>query len=343
MPDISGILRAARGRNASDVHVIAGSPVLFRVGGELVAAGRQILGSEETKELCYSLLKKEEIEKFEGCGDFDLVTSFGRLGRCRVNIAYNLGDVGATIRLLPGEPMSLEKLNLPPVASQITGREKGLVLLTGSTSAGKSTSMAAILDAINRTSARHIITIEDPIEYVFTNKKSVVRQRDVGHDTASFSRALRAALRQDPDVIAIGEMRDFETIKIALTAADTGVLVISTLHVMTVDKILDRFFSYAPEGQEGHLRALLSETLLCVIHQELLPTVDGGKRVACETLVVTDAVRNLLRKANTYHLRSMIATGKRHGMQSMNASLADLRSQGLITQEVHDAVAANYP
>jgi twitching motility protein PilT len=199
-----------------------------------------------------------------------------------------------------------------------------------------------MIDAVNENYRKHIITIEDPIEYVHQNKRSIIRQREVGRDTRSFARGLRAALRQDPDVIAIGEMRDYETIKIALTAAETGILVLSTLHIISIDKIVERMLAYAPDGSDGHIRALMAEALLGVVHQELLPTIDGGKRVACEILVATDAVRNVLRKRGTYHLRNAITTGQRFGMQIMKASLDQLRDEGVILDTVYESVLENY-
>jgi len=216
------------------------------------------------------------------------------------------------------------------------------VLITGSTSQGKTTTMASMIDEINTTSEKHIVTIEDPIEYVHTNKTGVVRQREVGRDTQSFNTGLRAALRQDPDVIAIGEMRDYETIRIALTAAETGVLVLSTLHVISIDKIIERLLSYAPATDEGQLRFLLAESLQGMVHQELLPTVDGGRRVACEILVVTSAARNIIRRKGGYFLRSIIETGKKHGMITMAESVNTLLEGGTISEGIAKSVLANY-
>jgi twitching motility protein PilT len=202
--------------------------------------------------------------------------------------------------------------------------------------------MAAMIDEINTASKKHIITIEDPIEYVHANKTGIVRQREVGRDTQTFYSGLRAALRQDPNVIAIGEMRDYETIKIALTAAETGVLVLSTLHVISIDKILERLFSYAPVADEGQLRFLLAEALQGIIHQELLPTVDGGRRVACEVLVVTSAAKNIIRRRGGFFLRSVIETGKKQGMVTMQDSVNDLLEKKIISEGVAKSVLANY-
>ena len=217
-----------------------------------------------------------------------------------------------------------------------------LILITGSTSQGKTTTMAAMVDEINTNQRKHIITIEDPIEYVHTNKKGMVRQREVGKDTQSFYTGLRAALRQDPDVIAIGAMRDYETIKLALSAAETGVLVLSTLHVISIDKILERLLSYAPATDEGQLRFLLAESLQGVIHQELLPTLDEKQQVACEVLVVTGAAKNIIRRKGGFFLRSIIETGKKHGMMTMAESLKTLVEQKVISEGVARSVIVNY-
>jgi twitching motility protein PilT len=308
----------------------------------LVPVTRRHLDGRFAKHLSYSLLTDEQIARFEAELDFDLMMALPDQSRYRVNISYNNGQVGTVIRLLPSEPLPLERIRLPKLVNKLLRARKGLVLVTGSTSQGKTTTLASIVDAINRRHQKHVVTIEDPIEYLHRNKSSVVRQREVGRDTRSFNQGLRAALRQDSDVIAIGEMRDYDTIKIALTAAETGVLVLSTLHIISIDKIIERLLAYAPEGQENQTRTLLAEALLCIIHQELLPTVNGGKRVACELLVATNAVRNLIRNRGTFHLRSVVATGARFGMKTMKASLDELLEQGEITDSLHRLVLENY-
>ncbi|MBN2560743.1 MAG: PilT/PilU family type 4a pilus ATPase [Phycisphaerae bacterium] len=342
MADIQGILKAARAKRATDIHIVAGSPVLLRVEGQLVPVTQGALSAKATKEASYSLLTEAQIAEFEEAFDIDFMMPDEERNRYRVNISYNDGAVGAVIRLLPSQPMPLEQLRLPELVGRLTQARKGLILITGSTSQGKTTTMAGMIDAINQHFRKHVVTIEDPIEYVHANKNSIIRQREVGKDTKSFARGLRAALRQDPDVIAIGEMRDYDTIKTALTAAETGVLVFSTLHIISIDKIIERLLSYAPDGSDGHIRALMAEALLGVVHQELLPTVDGGKRVACETLVATDAVRNVMRKRGTFHLRNMITTGQRFGMVPMKASLDQLHDQGAITDQVYETVLESY-
>lgn len=342
MADIQDILKAARTKRATDIHIAAGSPVLLRIEGQLMPITQSTLTPRASKELSYALLSPEQIAEFEEALDLDFMIPDEDRNRYRVNISLNDGSVGAVIRLLPSEPMPLEQLRLPEIVGRMTLARKGLILITGSTSQGKTTTLAGMLNSINANTRKHIITIEDPIEYVHANKNSIVRQREVGRDTKTFARGLRAALRQDPDVIAIGEMRDFETIKTALTAAETGVLVISTLHIISIDKIIERLLSYAPEGGDGHIRALMAEALLGVIHQELLPTVTGGKRVACEILFATDAVRNVMRKRDTFHLRNLITTGQRFGMVAMKASLDQLHDEGAIADSVYEAVLESY-
>ncbi len=339
--EIHKFIAEAKNRKATDVHICAETPVMFRIDGDLRRATQKPLPPEIAQKLCYALLTDEQIAAFERTGDLDLML-FDDQGRYRINIARSNGTVGAVIRLLPERPWQLEALNLPATVRELTRRTKGLVLLTGSTGQGKTTTMAAMIDEINRTQRKHIITIEDPIETVHDNKNSLIRQREVGKDTESFHKALRAALRQDPDVIAIGEMRDYETIRIALTAAETGVLVVSTLHVISIDKIIERLLSYVPPEEEGHIRNLMADCLQGVIHQELLPTVDGGKQVACEILTTSAAVRNIIRRRGAYLLRSIIQTGSKQGMVAMTQSISTLLSEGIISADVAESVLYNY-
>ncbi|MEJ2704430.1 MAG: PilT/PilU family type 4a pilus ATPase [Sedimentisphaerales bacterium] len=335
------LLEHAKAQQATDVHICAEAPILFRIGGKLVPITKEKLTAEQSREISFDLLTKEQKAEFEKKLDFDLMLADG-IGRYRINIGYFNGSVGSTIRILPSRPRTIRELNLPDVVADLTRRTKGLVLITGSTSQGKTTTMAAMIDHINTASEKHVVTIEDPIEYVHTNKAGVVRQREVGRDTQSFYSGLRAALRQDPDVIAVGEMRDYETIKIALAAAETGVLVLSTLHVISIDKIIERLLSYAPASDESQLRFLLAESLQGMIHQELIPTVQGGQRVACEVLVVTSAAKNIIRRKGGFFLRSVIETGKKHGMITMVESVNTLLQAGTITEGVARTILANY-
>ena len=326
------LLEHAKSQQATDIHVCAGAPIMFRVGGKLVPITKEKLTAEQSREISLELLTEEQRARFEKNLDYDLMLADG-VGRYRINIGYFNGEVGSTIRILPTRPMTMEELLLPDVVKDLAQRTKGLVLITGSTSQGKTTTMTSMIDHINATSEKHVVTIEDPIEYVHTNKAGIVRQREIG---------LRAALRQDPDVIAIGEMRDYETIRIALTAAETGVLVFSTLHVISIDKIIERLLSYASATDEGQLRFLLAESLQGVIHQELIPTVDGGQRVACEVLIVTNAAKNIIRRKGGFFLRSVIETGKKVGMVTMLESVNALLQAGTISEGVANAVSSNY-
>jgi len=335
------LLEHAKAQRATDIHICAGAPILFRVGGKLIPVTKEKLTPEQSKEISLELLTEDQKAQLEQNLDYDLMLA-DESGRYRINIGYFDGNVGATIRILPTQPKTIEELHLPDVVRDLARRTKGLVLITGSTSQGKTTTMASMIDEMNTTFEKHIVTIEDPIEYVHTNRVGVVRQREVGRDTQSFYTGLRAALRQDPDVIAIGEMRDYETIKIALAAAETGVLVLSTLHVISIDKIIERLLSYAPATDEGQLRFLLAESLQGMIHQELIPTVDGGQRVACEVLVVTNAARNIIRRKGGFFLRSIIETGKKHGMMTMAESVNALLEGGIISEGIAKSVLANY-
>jgi twitching motility protein PilT len=331
----------AKSQQATDIHICAGAPILFRVGRKLCPVTEEILTPEKSRKLSYELLSESQQKEFEERLDYDLMLA-DEGARYRVNIGYFNGNVGAIIRVLQGEPATIEELYLPDVVKSLANMKKGLVLVTGSTSQGKTTTMAAMINEINLTQKKHVVTIEDPVEYIHANKKGIVRQREVGRDTRSFYSGLRAALRQDPDVIAIGEMRDFETIKIALTAAETGILVFSTLHVISIDKIIERMISYAPEDGEGNLRFLLAESLQGVIHQELVPRVDGGQRVACEVLVVTSGAKNIIRRKGGYHLRTVITTGKKFGMCTMVESIERLIEEGVVKEEAAKSIMSSY-
>lgn len=335
------LLEHAKAQGATDIHICAEAPVLFRIAGKLVPVTKEKLTAEQSRDITFELLTAEQQKLLEERLDYDLMLATEH-GRYRINVGFFDGTVGATIRILPTGARSIEELLLPEVVKDLAARRKGLVLITGATSQGKTTTMTAMIDQINATSEKHVITIEDPIEYTHANKMGMVRQREIGRDTQSFQSGLRAALRQDPDVIAIGEMRDYETIKIALTAAETGVLVLSTLHVISIDKILERLLSYAPSHDEGQLRFLLAESLQGVIHQELVPTADGNQRVACEALVMTMAAKNIIRRKGGFFLRSVIETGKKHGMVTMEESINSLLQQKIITEGVARSVLANY-
>ena len=335
------LLEHAKSHEATDIHICADAPILARIAGDLVPITREVLTAEQSAQLALDMLNEKQRAQFETELDYDLMLA-DDAGRYRINIGYFNGGIGATIRILPTRPMTIDELQLPATVSDLASRTKGMVLITGSTSQGKTTTMSAMIDHINTNCKRHIITIEDPIEYVHTNRAGVVRQREIGRDTKTFHTGLRAALRQDPDIIAIGEMRDYETIKIALTAAETGVPVLSTLHVISIDKMIERLLSYAPSSDESQLRYLLAESLQGVIHQELLPTVDDQRRVASEILVVTSAAKNIIRRKGGFMLRSVIETGRKHGMQTMVDAINDLLEKKVISEAVAKSVLVNY-
>ncbi len=340
--NIALILQEARALKATDVHIMAGAQILFRVDGVLQPFSDEILSASVARHLSCALLSEAQVTSLDEVLDLDFMCVDGKQDRYRINVGYFNGAVGATIRLLPNRPIPLEELLLPPIVQEVTHRGKGLILITGSTSQGKTTTMASMVDAINRHSRKHIVTIEDPIEYLHTNVQSLVRQREIGRDTKSFSTGLRAALRQDPDVILIGEMRDYDTIETALRAAETGILVLSTMHIVTIEKLMDRLLAYVPPGRENMIRTMTAESLQCVVHQELLPTVDGGKRVAAEVLVATRAVRNQIRTGTDLQLRSSIQSGVGVGMTTMTASLDALLQDGVITDGIYQSVMKNY-
>ncbi|MHB0946267.1 MAG: type IV pilus twitching motility protein PilT [Sedimentisphaerales bacterium] len=341
MKNYNQLFDFAAAQHATDIHICAEAPAQFRVNGKLVPVTEEKLSPEKSRQICYEMLTAEQIEIFERNLDFDLMIAYNG-SRFRINVGYFNGAVGATIRVLSGEPKILDELFLPETVKTLAQKEKGLVLITGSTSQGKTTTMSAMIDYVNTTQKKHIITIEDPIEYIHKNKKGIVRQREVGRDTKTFATGLRAALRQDPDIIAIGEMRDYETIKTALTAAETGILVLSTLHVISIDKMIERILSYGPDESENTIRFLLAETLQGVVHQELLPLVNGKQRVACEIMTATNGVKSILRRKGGYHLRTVIETGKKYGMCTMAEEIEKMLSEKLISDEVAKIALANY-
>ena len=340
--DIHGILDEARDCNATDVHVMAQSPIYFRIDGELHKYSDEILSASKARSLACGMLSESQVNSLDENLDLDFMCVDSDGERYRVNVGLFNGATGATIRILPRMPRKLEDLKLPVIVEELTHRGKGLVLITGSTSQGKTTTMASMVDAINRHSRKHIITIEDPIEYLHTNEQSLVRQREVGRDTKNFSAGLRAALRQDPDVLLIGEMRDYDTIETALRAAESGVLVLSTMHIVSIEKLMDKLLAFVPHGRENMIRTMASESLLAVVHQELLPTVDGGKRVATEVLVGTRGVKNQIRTGTDLQLRNSIMAGGSVGMQTMQQSLDQLLYEGVISEGVYQNVLRNY-
>jgi twitching motility protein PilT len=289
------------------------------------------LTPESTKNLAAEILSQEQLSLLEEEGQVDLSLSLAHIGRFRINVFKQRGSVGLAIRLIPYKIPPFEELNLPPVIRTLAEKESGFILVTGPAGSGKSTTLAAMIDIINSQRSCHIITLEDPIEFLHSHKKSIVNQREIKTDSQSFSAALRAALRQDPDVILVGEMRDLETISIALTAAETGHLVLSTLHTKSAPQSIDRIIDVFPPHQQQQVRIQLANTLVGVVSQRLLPRVDKqGLIPAVEVMISTPAIKNLIREGKTHQIYSSIQTGSKYGMQTMESSIQDLFERGLI-------------
>ncbi|HWE09799.1 MAG TPA: type IV pilus twitching motility protein PilT [Solirubrobacteraceae bacterium] len=334
--DFADIVLAALERRASDIHLTAGAAPHVRVRGRLLALeGFPTLGVQNTREIVYSIMSDTQRQQFENQRQVDFSYSVPRTARMRVNAYVQRGAVSAALRVIPSETKSLEQLGMPAVVGEMASLPRGLVLVTGPTGSGKSTTLAAVIDQINNTREDHILTIEDPIEFLHSHKRCLVNQRELGSDATSFADGLRAALREDPDVILVGEMRDLETISTALTAAETGHLVLATLHTQDAPQTIDRVIDVFPPHQQQHVRVMLSVALQGVVAQQLLPTSDGSGRVAAvEVLVPTPAVRNLIREGKTHQIYSAIQTGGEHGMQTMDAALTELVRAGRITRDV---------
>ena len=339
--DFSQILMEVVRQKASDLHLTSGSPPMLRKRGALVPMeGLQNLTPTDTREIIYTILNSSQRQRLETDWQLDFAYSVPGQGRFRVNAYFQRGSLGAAFRLIPAETVPIEKLGLPPVIRGFAKKPRGIVLVTGPTGSGKSTTLASIINEINETRDDHILTIEDPIEFLHSHKKCIVNQREIGTDAQSFAMGLKAALRQDPDVILVGEMRDMETIGTALTAAETGHLVFATLHTQDAPQTVDRIIDVFPPAQQGQVRSQLATTLQGVVAQQLLPRADGsGRVVACEVLVATSAVRALVREGKAHQLASVIQTGSQHGMQTMDQSLAALVRDGIVAVEAARQIA----
>jgi len=319
---------------ASDLHISAGMPPIVRVNGELTILSEAPLGADDTKKLIYGFLNDNQKVKFEENLELDLSLELEGIGRFRVNIHRQRGNVEAAFRAIPVQIKTVEELILPKILYDLADKPNGLVLLTGPAGVGKSTSMAAIIDYINKNRRKLIVTVEDPIEYVFTNERSIIKQREVGNDTRSFAAALRHVLRQDPNVIMVGEMRDLETIQTAITAAETGHLVFSTLHTQDASQTIDRLIDVFPPRQQQEIKVQLAGCLQGIISQQLLPRADGAGRIpACEVLITTTGVKSCIREHKTEQIPTHIQTGGKYGMKMMDKSIKDLLDQNLITKE----------
>lgn len=321
-------------KKASDLHLQVGLAPMLRVDGALAAVpGAPVLTEDSIESLIFAILDDEQKQILLKDKEFDFSFAFGDLGRFRVNAFHERGNLAAALRLIPNELLSTEQLGLPKVVENFANYPRGLVLVTGPTGSGKSTTLAALVDKINSERATHIVTIEDPIEFTHKSKKSVIVQREVHYDTYSFSAALRSSLRQDPDVVLIGEMRDLETIAAAITIAETGHLVFATLHTNSAAQSIDRMIDVFPPHQQPQVRAQLSNILMAICSQRLIPTIGGGRVAAAEILVATPAVRNIIREGKSHQLDAVIQTGAEHGMQSMDKTLVSLIHSGTITYE----------
>lgn len=327
------LIDRARQAGASDLHLVPAMRPQVRVDGELRPLDDLVLGADDT-ELLARLAMGDAYERISSCGEADLSGTYAGDVRCRLNIFRADGGTCLAIRLLAASIPDLGTLGLPPIAQEIPSYHKGLVLVCGETGSGKSTTLAATIDRINHDRAEHIITLEDPIEYVYQSDRSLISQREIGRDTASFAEGLRAILREDPDVVLVGEMRDLDTIETALTAAETGHLVFGTLHTKSAADAVDRLVDVFPEGRQRQIRLQLSMTLVVVLSQQLLPRRGGGRVLACEAMVVNDAIRNLIREAKTPQIQSTIQTTAELGSQTMNNALLQLLRTGQIDRQV---------
>ncbi len=331
---IENLLEEVIKSKASDLHLQVGLAPMLRADGKLVAVPRAAVLTEELVErLIFSILDEDQKQVLLKDKEFDFSFAFGDLGRFRVNAFHERGNMAAALRLIPNEILTIEQLGLPNVVNSFAQYPRGLVLVTGPTGSGKSTTLAALIDQINTETSSHIITIEDPIEFTHQSKKAVVVQREVHYDTYSFSAALRSSLRQDPDVVLIGEMRDLETISAAVTIAETGHLVFASLHTNSAAQSIDRMVDVFPPHQQPQIRAQLSNILMAICAQRLVPQIGGGRIAASEILIATPAVRNIIREGKSHQLDAVIQTGADKGMQSMDRNLISLVKSGTITYD----------
>ena len=340
--DINELLNYALESGASDLHLSVGSKPMVRIDGSIKPLNLDILTRDLMISILPQVMNAEQIKKFEQEKEIDFSTKLDNKGRFRVNFFNQLKGIAGVFRTIPEVIRGFEELGIPPVLKDLTLMDHGLILLTGPTGSGKSTTLATMVNHINENRTCHIITIEDPVEYFHSSKESLINQRELGTNTHSFSNALRSALREDPDVILVGEMRDLETISLALTASETGHLVMSTLHTGSAVKAIDRIIDMYPEGQKTQIRAMMSESLEAVIAQKLLPRKDGEGRIpACEVLISSTAVRNLIREDRIYQIPSLIQSGGTEGMQALDQDLQRLVSQGLVERSVAQGIAEN--
>ena len=334
MAKIDAFFKLMHEQGASDLHLVAGQPPMLRIHGDMERVKYKVLDNDELRKMLYEITAEDKIKTFEETGDVDFGYEVAGLARYRANYFMQRSGLGAVFREIPNEIQTCEQLGLPSVISKLASLPRGLVLVTGPTGSGKSTTLAAIIDEANRKRKDHIITIEDPIEFVHQSQGCVVNHREVGTHTRSFSAALRGALREDPDIILVGEMRDLETISLAIEAAQTGHLVFATLHTTSAHKTVDRVIEVYPHDQQEQVRSTLADGIRAVITQTLLKRIDRkGRCVALEIMIATPAVRNLVREAKTYQIPSSVQTGKKYGMQLLDDALMDLYNKGWISPD----------
>jgi twitching motility protein PilT len=340
--DMTELLKFAIKSNASDLHISAGESPMFRIHGDIRRIDMEPLNDEEVHTMIYDILNDQQRKIFEEHRELDFSIALGEYGRFRVNVFMQSRGEAAVLRTIPNVVKSFEELGLPKICKSLTKVEKGLVLVTGPTGCGKSTTLATMVDSINCTTSKHIITIEDPIEFIHESKKCLVNQREVGEHTHSFANALRSALREDPDVILVGEMRDLETISLALTAAETGHLVFATLHTNSAPKTIDRIVDVFPADQQAQTRTMLSETLYAVLSQTLLKRADAPGRIpAIEIMICTSAIKNLIRESKTAQIVSTLQTSQSYGMQTMEMAVKHLLERRLVIPEEAQAILAD--
>ncbi len=339
--DISQLLTFIVQQNGSDLHISAGEPPMLRVDGDIKKIKVPPLGVEDTQEMLYDIMNDVQRKVFEEKNDVDFSIELGDEARFRVNVFRQRKGMGAVFRVIPTQILTMEQLGLPSILSEVARKEKGLVLVTGPTGSGKSTTLAAMINQINEESEGHILTVEDPIEFVHPCKKCLINQREVGPHTNSFSNALRAALREDPDIILVGELRDLETIQLALTAAETGHLVFGTLHTSSAPKTVDRIIDVFPANQQAQIRAMFAESIQAVVTQTLCKKIGGGRVAALEVLIGTTAVKNLIREGKIHQLPGTMQTSVGVGMKTMDMALQELVAKNLITMETARAKSKN--
>jgi len=334
MAKIDAFFKLMNDQGASDLHLVSGQPPALRIRGEMERVKYKILNNDDLRKMLYEIAPEDKVKVFEETGDVDFGYEIPDLARYRANFFMQKNGVGAVFRQIPSEIMTAEQLGLPPVISKLASLPRGLVLVTGPTGSGKSTTLAAIIDVANRTRKDHIITVEDPIEFVHKSQGCIVNHREVGLHTRSFSSALRGALREDPDIILVGEMRDLETISLAIEAASTGHLVFGTLHTSSAPKTVDRVIEVFPSSEQAQIRSTLADGLRAVVAQVLFKRIDKKARCAAlEILIATPAVRNLIREGKTHQIPSSIQTGKKYGMMLLDDAIMDLYNKGWISAD----------